>query len=73
MNATEILALIQAGGQAMAAILDLVSKARATLSSADQAAVDQALAELQIQNDQAFTRLDAKLAAAATAGPAPAG
>lgn len=70
MSATEILALIQAGGQAVAAILELVDKARGALPLQDQAAVDQALAELQAANDDAFARLDAKLASAAGGAPA---
>lgn len=70
MTALEILALIQTGGQAIASIMDLIAKARATLSEPDPE-VEAALAALQAQNDAAFSRLDAKLAAAS--GDAPAG
>jgi hypothetical protein len=66
MSADELLALITAGGQAMAAIVDLVAKARAALSAEDAATVDGALAALQAQNDAAFTRLDGELAEAAS-------
>lgn len=68
MDLTKLLAVLPVVGPAIAAapeFIALFEAARALLSADDQATAQEALADLQADNDEGHARLQAKLAAAA--------
>lgn len=54
----------QAGLQHAPEVISLLQTAKTALAPADQATAQQAIADLQAENDEGFARLDAKLAEA---------
>lgn len=65
MNPTVVIAALNAAVQVAKALQPLAAQAMAVASTADQAAIKVALADLQAQNDAIFSRVQDKLRAAA--------
>lgn len=65
MDIASILALISQGSKLVKAITEVVTDASDAFSEDDQKVLQDKLAELQAENDAAFSRVSAKLAAAA--------
>jgi hypothetical protein len=64
MDVAKIISILTTGSKLIDTVIELATSARGQLSMDDAVKLDEALAAWQTKNDETYTRVQAKLAAA---------